>query len=55
MYSMEVSVTEREKILAGELYDYEILNSWHSGTNQKIWQEITIRQILQILMKKNVF
>ena len=22
MYSMEVSVTEREKMLAGELYDY---------------------------------
>ena len=45
-------MTEREKILAGELYDYEILNSCHSGTNQKIWQEIITRQIL---MKKNVF
>ena len=32
MYSMEVSVTEREKMLAGELYDYgdpELLTQRH--------------------------
>ena len=46
-------MTEREKMLAGQLYDCgdaELLMQWH-----KTRQEIIIKRILQMLQKKKKF
>lgn len=46
-------MTEREKMLAGELYDCgdtELLTQWH-----KIWRETIIKQTLLMLKKKKEY
>ena len=48
-------MTEREKMLAGQLYDCgdkELLTQWHKA---KDLTRETIRQILPMHRKKNVF
>ena len=54
-YLQEVIMTEREKMLAGQLYDCgdaELLTQWHKA---KDFIQIIIKLILQMLQKKKKF